>query len=67
MDERQWADYRRGFGVSTRWVAQTLGPFGIGPEPEPIYFGVGTRGRGYLRSRFEDAWARYLPPPTVIP
>jgi hypothetical protein len=67
MDERQWADYRRGFGVSTRWVAQNLGPFGIGPEPEPIYFSGGTRGRGYLRSRFEDAWARYLPPRSVIP
>jgi hypothetical protein len=66
LDERPWADYRRGFGVSTRWVAQTLAPFGIKPEPEPIYFSDGRRGRGYLRSSFEDAWARYLPPPSVI-
>jgi hypothetical protein len=66
LDERPWADYRRGIGVSTRWVAQTLAPFGIKPEPGPIYFSDGTRGRGYVRSSFEEAWARYLPPPSVI-
>jgi putative DNA primase/helicase len=67
MDERDWSDYRRGYGVSTRWVAKQLQPFGIRPEPEPLYFRDGTRGRGYLKERFEDVWARYLPPRTVIP
>jgi hypothetical protein len=66
LDERPWGDYRRGLGVSTRWVAKTLEPFGIRPEPEAIYFSDGTRGRGYLRSSFEEAWARYLPPRSVI-
>jgi hypothetical protein len=67
MDERDWTDYRRGYGINARWIAQKLKPFGIGPEPEPIYFGEGKRGRGYLKARFEDVWARYLPPRSVIP
>ena len=65
LDERPWTDYRRGLGVSKRWVAQILEPFGVRPEPEPIYFTDGTRVRGYLRSSFDDAFARYLPPANV--
>jgi hypothetical protein len=65
LEGRSWADYRRGNGITKHWIARQLEPFEIRPEPEAIYFTDGTRGRGYLRSRFEDAWARYLPSANV--
>jgi putative DNA primase/helicase len=65
LEGRPWGDFRRELGVSKRWVAKTLEPFGIRPEPEAIYFADGTRDRGYLMTRFEDAWARYLPSANV--
>jgi Protein of unknown function (DUF3631) len=61
LEGRSWADYRRGQGISKNWLARTLHTFGIKPEPEALHFPDGNRGRGYLRSRFDDAFARYLP------
>jgi Protein of unknown function (DUF3631) len=67
LEGRPWADYRRGQGISTNWLARTLDNFGIKPEPEALHFPDGDRGRGYLRSRFDDAFARYLSPLSVQP
>jgi hypothetical protein len=64
LEGRPWADYRRGLGISKNWLARTLDTFGIKPEPEPLNFTDG-RARGYLRSRFDDAFARYLPQRSV--
>ena len=65
LEGRPWADYRRGKGISEHWLVRILGPFGIKSEREPLYFADGTRVRGYLRSSFDDAFARYLPPRSV--
>jgi hypothetical protein len=45
-------------------LPRMLKPFGI--RPHVIRIGSATP-RGYLRTDFEDAWARYLPPPDKGP
>src|SRR5258708_5689266 len=53
--ERPWAEYRRGKPLSAKQLGALLGKFGIASEKVQ---GV----RGDKQARFEDAWARYLPP-----
>jgi hypothetical protein len=67
LEARPWADYRRGKGITEHWLVKRLEPFEIKPEPEALYFSHddGKRARGYLRSSFDDAFARYLPPRSV--
>jgi putative DNA primase/helicase len=60
MNDRPWSDFRKGVGVTTAWIAKTLAPYGVHSEPRAIRFDDGLEARGYLRERFEDAWARYL-------
>ena len=55
MDEAPWAT----FGLDPRSLAKNLRPYGIGSRDIRIGEQV---AKGYLRSDFEDAWARYLQP-----
>jgi putative DNA primase/helicase len=66
LETRPWSDYRRGGGITEHWLVKRLEPFEIKPEPEALYFSHGRiRARGYLRSSFDDAFARYLPSRSV--
>ena len=58
MEERPWPDYRHGKPISVRQIAAHLRHFDI--KPITLRAGDG-RGKGYLRSAFEDAFTRYLP------
>src|SRR5437588_712897 len=61
MEERPWAEWRKGKPITPPQLASLLKPFGI--EPRTIRFGEGGKSsaKGYLREQFEDAFARYLP------
>jgi hypothetical protein len=65
LEGRPWSDCRRGECINKHWLVRVLKPFRIGPEPEALHLPDGTRRRGYRRSRFNDAFARYLPPLSV--
>jgi hypothetical protein len=59
-DTAPFGGYRNGEGINARGLAKLLRPFAIGPRdvgPETA------RAKGYRRSQFEDAWARYCDPP----
>jgi len=62
MEERPWPEWRNGKPITVRQVARILKPFGI--QPKLCRDGV-KRYRGYLIQDFEDAFARYLPTPSV--
>lgn len=53
----EWAEWRSGKAISQRQLANLLKPFGI--YPEQVRIGA-HQVRGYVRSRFTDAWQRYL-------
>jgi hypothetical protein len=53
LDEAPWAT----FGLDPRNLARNLRPYGIGSRD--VRFGYSVV-KGYMRSDFEDAWARYL-------
>jgi hypothetical protein len=56
--EEPWATYIRGHRITPEALANLLRKYGIRPE-----MNAQRTGRGYVSARFEDAWARYLPPP----
>lgn len=58
-DEKPWATYNRGTEIKPRQVATRLREFGI--ISNTIRIGVLT-AKGYLKSHFIDAFARYLDP-----
>jgi hypothetical protein len=58
LEESPWGDLR-GMPLDARGLARRLRGYGIRPGDHK--FGGSTR-KGYLRSDFCDAWARYLPP-----
>ncbi|MEP7027665.1 MAG: DUF3631 domain-containing protein [Candidatus Eisenbacteria bacterium] len=58
LEDRPWADWNHGRGISPGKVAAMLKAFGI--RPGSVRFGQETL-KGYLLEQFEDAWARYLP------
>jgi Protein of unknown function (DUF3631) len=60
LDESPWGDRHRGDGISARDLASMLRPFKI--RPKKIRIGEEIR-RGFNFDQFEDAFARYLPPP----
>jgi uncharacterized protein DUF3631 len=67
IDERPWAEWRRGNPLSKNALARLLKPFDI--KPKTIRTG-GVTFKGYLLGSFQDAFARYLPnpaDPTVTP
>ena len=59
MLDRPWPTFDRGRPISPAGIARLLKPYGI--TPGTIRIGEET-ARGYLRSAFEDAFSRYLPP-----
>jgi putative DNA primase/helicase len=60
-DERPWATYKRGHQISPRQIAKILSEYGI--ESKTIRIGTHTP-KGFERHQFEDAFQRYLLPPT---
>jgi hypothetical protein len=68
MEGQPWAEHgKTGKPLSANGCARMLANDGI--SPNSIRLGEDT-GKGYERSQFEDAFARYLPPspnPTVTP
>jgi Protein of unknown function (DUF3631) len=59
LDESPWDRWSKGAGLDSRALARLLRPFKIGPHNPRL---PGDRIlKGYERSDFEEAWARYLP------
>jgi Protein of unknown function (DUF3631) len=58
IEERPWAEWKRGKPMSPNSLARQLAPFGIAPET--IRVGDKTP-KGYLLAHFQDAFTRYLP------
>jgi Protein of unknown function (DUF3631) len=58
IEERPWAEWKRGKPMSPNSLARQLAPFGIAPET--IRIGDKTP-KGYLLAHFQDAFTRYLP------
>jgi putative DNA primase/helicase len=59
MEDRPWAEYRKGHPITKNGVAKLLKPFDI--KPGALRFPGGRAGpRGYKLSWFEDAFSRYL-------
>lgn len=61
LEERPWEDFRRGKPMSTHQLAKILKEFGI--QSQSIRTNAGVQ-RGYYRTAFDDAFARYLATPT---
>jgi hypothetical protein len=57
-DDRPWATWRRDKPITAAGLARLLGPLGIHPDQRRIGRDV---LRGYRRTAFDDAIARYLP------
>lgn len=63
MEDRPWAEWKRGKPLSGVSLARLLKPFGIRPEQ---FKEEGKKGRGYRRKTFSDAFDRYVPfPPST--
>ena len=58
IDDAEWADWY-GSPLTARGLATLLRPYGVGPSQRRVR---GEKSRGYFRSDFGDAWARYLTP-----
>ena len=63
-EEKAWASYNHGRGVTPRQLASLLSPYGI--KPKTVRFGNNTP-KGYELSQFEDAFKRYLTPSGNLP
>jgi putative DNA primase/helicase len=59
MEDRPWAEYRRGNEITQAQLAELLKPFGI--KPGTVRLGAGTI-KGYYVTAFADAFKRYLAP-----
>ena len=68
--EGPWAEWGRGKGLTQNSLAVLLGGGGgrgrgsrggFGIRSQDVHPSSGVHGKGYKRSQFEDAWARYLP------
>jgi putative DNA primase/helicase len=60
LDERPWAEWRRGKELSTNQLAYLLRSFSIFSSTMRLGK-LGLQAKGYLRSQFEEAWEHYLP------
>jgi hypothetical protein len=60
MEESPWADIR-GKPLDQRGLAHRLRQYGI--KSKTIRVGGDNTPKGYVRTDFLDAWARYVPPP----
>jgi putative DNA primase/helicase len=65
LEGRPWAHWKRGQAISPNQIAQLLSDFEI--EPGTVRFTAEKNGtdKGYERTQFEEAFARYLPAETV--
>jgi putative DNA primase/helicase len=59
MEERPWAEWRRGKPLSKSQLAGLLKPFGV--RPKSIRLQDGATPRGYVLEDLADAFSRYLP------
>jgi hypothetical protein len=59
-EERPWATYNRGKQVTPRQMARLLSAYGV--RSKTVRLGPSKTPKGYERSQFDDAFARYLPP-----
>lgn len=58
LDERPWTEFSKGRSVTKSALARLLKPFSI--FPKTIRLDEKTTAKGYYRTDFEDAFARYL-------
>ncbi len=69
LEHRPWPEYRNGRPITNAQLARALSRFGI--VSQTIRLSEGGTAKGYYRTRFDDAFTRYLPvnPPaeTVTP
>lgn len=63
LDDAPWAEWY-GKPLTGRGLAKLLDPYGIGPRKRRL---EGGQHRGYFRTEFRDAWARYVPAPEPAP
>ena len=63
-EEKRWATYNHGKPITPRQLANLLAPYVI--KPKTVRFGDNTP-KGYDIYQFEDAFARYLPSPGILP
>jgi putative DNA primase/helicase len=56
-DEKPWAGYNRGFPIKPAQVAKRLREYGISSNTIRV---LCTTKKGYMRTQFADAFARYL-------
>jgi putative DNA primase/helicase len=61
MHDRPWAEAVRGKALTPHQLGRRLGRFGV--RSRTVREGD-TTDRSYVRADFDDAFARYLPPPT---
>lgn len=58
LEDRPWAEYRRGQPLTANTLSRLLRPFGIKPKTVRM---ADTTKKGYARDDFADAWRRYPP------
>jgi hypothetical protein len=59
MEDRPWPDYHNGNPITGRGIAKLLAPFGI--RPTQISIAGRHRPNGYVASRFDEVFDRYIP------
>lgn len=62
--EEDWSVANRGKKITSAWLRERLKQV-IKPPHSQEWKHHGKDIRGYSRQQFDDAWQRYLPPPTV--
>jgi len=66
--EEPWSHWNRNQPINGESLARLLKPYGIRPDRQQKKFKEKVvTTRGYLRSSFETAWAKYLPTPRNNP
>ena len=60
MEDRPWAEYRKGKQITTNQLARALKPFGIWSNNMRV--GDAKVRKGYALKDFADAFSRYIPP-----
>jgi len=58
LEGRPWQDWGKGRPMTTNQLARQLAPFGV--KPKTMRVGKEQPSKGYERSAFNDAFARYL-------
>ena len=64
IEDSPWAEWCHGRQMTPSQMAKHLKPFGLKPK---VYRFGGETSRGYELTDFQDAFARYLPEPSVTP